>query len=153
MTLAKITYADKSNLNAPTDIPKQVTAGDLNEIKTVVNAIADDINSGSSTSAITEISLPSAASVALRIAGAVEGTDYPNGWVLTPGASAVDLNIEHGLNKRVASVTVFAVDGTEEQQLFSSAAYNGIKTPDSNNLLINSLATILKPIKIYILFV
>jgi len=102
---------------------------------------------------IKTVTLPSAGSVAARIAAATEGSDYPFGWVLTAGVSPVDLVIEHGLLRRVASVTIFAVDGDEEQQLFDTAAYNGIKTLDSNTLSIQSLATITKEIKIYILFV
>ena len=97
------------------------------------------------------ISLPSSTTVAGRIALAVEGTDYPAGWSLTAGVSPVDLFIAHGLNKRISSVTIFAVTGTEEQQLFNTAAYNGIKTPDVNSLIIQSLATINKTIKIYIM--
>lgn len=97
-----------------------------------------------------EISLPSSTTVAGRISSAVEGTDYPIGWTLTPGVSPVDLLINHGLNRRVANVSIFAVTGTEEQQLFNTAAYNGIKTPTVDELLIQSLATINKVIKIYI---
>lgn len=99
------------------------------------------------------IKLPAAGTVASRIAGAVEGTDYPTGWVLSAGTSPVDIEIDHGISRRVASVTIFAIDGTEEQQLFNTAAYNGIKTTDIDTLLVQSLATINKAIKIYIVFV
>ena len=102
-----------------------------------------------------EIRLPSSTTVAGRIAGAVECTDYPTGWILTAGASPVDLIIQHDMGtRRVASVTVWAVDGTYEQQLFNTAAYNGIKGRYESNqwLWIQSLATIQKPIKIYITF-
>lgn len=102
-----------------------------------------------------EIRLPSSTTVAGRIAGAVEGTDYPTGWILTAGTSPVDLIIQHDMGtRRVASVTVWAVDGTYEQQLFNTAAYNGIKGRYEGNqwLWIQSLATIQKPIKIYIIF-
>jgi hypothetical protein len=60
--------------------------------------------------------------------------------------------INHGTNKRVAMVTIFAIDGTQEQQLFNTAAYNGIITPDLNNLKIQSLSTIQRQIAIYIIF-
>ena len=61
--------------------------------------------------------------------------------------------VTHGLGRRVVSVTVFAVDGTQETQLFNTAAYNGIATTTTNILKIQSLATIQKVIKIYIIFV
>jgi len=101
---------------------------------------------------IEEIILPSASTVAGRIAAATEGTDYPTGWILAEGISDKDLSITHNLNRRVAYVTVWAVTGTEEQQLLNTAANNGIKTPTINSLLIQSLATITKQIKIYIIF-
>jgi len=101
---------------------------------------------------IIAISLPSASTVAARIVGAVEGVDYPTGWVLAAGVSPVDILITHNLNRRVANVSVVAITGTEEQALFNTAAYNGWKTPNVNSLLVQSLATITKPIKIYILF-
>lgn len=153
MALPLITYTDKSNLNAVTDAPKQATAEDFNEIKSVVNAAVNELNSGIVSQSIYSVRLPSASSVANRIAAAVEGTDYPTGWILTPGSSVVDINIQHGLGRRVANVTVFAeTTGTEEQQLFNTAAYNGVKTLDVNNLLVQSLATIQKAILIYIIF-
>jgi len=101
---------------------------------------------------IIAISLPSASTVAARISGAISGVDYPSGWVLAAGVSPVDLSIAHNLNRRVANVTVVAITGTEEQALFNTAAFNGWKTPNVNSLLVQSLATITKPIKIYILF-
>jgi hypothetical protein len=153
MPLDEITYANKTNLNPVTDRPKQTTAEDFNEIKTVVNAAIAELNSGSISQNVYSVRLPSAATVAGRIALAVEGTDYPAGWILTPGASVVDININHGLSRRVHSVTVFTeVSGTIEQQLFNTAAYNGVQTLDVNNLLVQSLATIQKAIVVYILF-
>lgn len=100
-----------------------------------------------------EISFTATGSVATRIAAAIEGTDYPPGWVLAAGVSPVDLSITHSLNRRVANVSICAVTGTEEQALFNTAAFNGWKTPTINSLLIQSLATINKPIKVYITFV
>jgi hypothetical protein len=153
MALDKITYGDKTDQNPVSDILKQVSAGNMNEIKAVVNAAIDELNSGSIAQNVYSVRLPSSTTVAGRIAGAVEGTDYPAGWILTPGASAVDININHGLSRRVHSVTVFAeISGTIEQQLFDTAAYNGIQTLDVNNLLVQSLATVQKAIVIYILF-
>lgn len=99
-----------------------------------------------------EIKLPSSTTVAGRIAGAVSGVDYPAGWVLAAGTSPVDLVVTHNLGRRVSTVSVFAIDGTQETQLFNTAAYNGIVTPDVNTLRVQSLATIQKAIKIYIIF-
>ena len=117
--------------------------------------IGEETTGGSSQSSqvVFEVSLDSAGSVANRISGLIEGIDYPTDWSLAVGASAYDLEITHGLSRRVAQVSVFAVDGTEEQQLFNTAAYNGIKTTDSNTLLIQSLGTILKALKVYIVMV
>lgn len=98
------------------------------------------------------ISLPFASTVAGRCSGAVEGTDYPTGWTLEAGSNPVDLKITHGLGKRVASVTIFSVNGDEERQLFDNAAYSGIITLSNDILRIESLATIQKEITIYIVF-
>jgi hypothetical protein len=99
------------------------------------------------------ITLPSSTTIAGRISGAVEGADYPTGWVLEPGTSSVDLKVTHGLNKRVSQVTVFSVDGSAHRQLFGNAAYSGILTESANILRIESLATIQRQIVIYIVFV
>jgi len=104
------------------------------------------------TSNVGAITLPIASSVAGRIASAVEGVDYPTGWALSVGVNYTDMVITHGTNRRVATVAVCAVTGTEEQALFNTAAYNGWRTPDVNSLLVQSLATVQKQIKIYILF-
>jgi hypothetical protein len=98
------------------------------------------------------VSLPSAASVAARIAAGTSGVDWDSTWTLAAGASPIDLVITHNLNRRVASVTIFAVNGTEEQLLFNTVAYNGIVTTDANTLKIQSFCTVAKTIKIYIVF-
>lgn len=122
-------------------------------VDNVEDALIQLWNKIEATKNVYSVMLPSSTTVAGRIAGAVEGTDYPTGWVLNAGVSPVDLYIVHGLNKRVSSISVWAITGTEEQQLFNTAAYNGVKTPSVNELLIQSLATINKAIKIYINFV
>lgn len=98
------------------------------------------------------ITLPYSSTVAGRCAAATEGVDYPSGWVVEAGASSVDLKITHSLTRRVASVSVFAVTGSTEQQLFNTAAFNGIKTTSTEILEVQSLATISKAIVIYIIF-
>jgi len=95
-----------------------------------------------------ELRLAVGISVADRISNS---TPNPYGWTLT--ASGVDLLIEHNLGRRVSNVSIFAINTPEEQQLFNTAAYNGIITTDENNLKIQSLATISKEIKIYIIFI
>lgn len=129
-------------------LTKIVTLSQLQDSITVLN---EKINTNMNPTVYT-INLPYASTVAGRVAGAVEGTDYPSGWVLAAGSSPIDLDITHNLNRRVASVSVFAVTGTQEQQLFNTAAYNGIITPTVNSLRIQSLATVTKAIKIYIVF-
>lgn len=94
-----------------------------------------------------EITLPAATNTGDRIAGAT----LPAGWSIA--ASGVDLIITHSMTRRVASVTVFMVTGTAEQQLFNTAAYNGIISTTSEIVKIQSLGTINKVLKIYIIFV
>ena len=97
--------------------------------------------------------LPAASTVAGRCAAAVEGTDYPTGWTLSADTSPVDLLIVHDLGRRCASVTIFSVDGTTEQQLFGNAAYSSIYNLDSaNQIRISALATIETQIVIHLLF-
>jgi len=94
-----------------------------------------------------EMTLPASTTVAGRISGAT----LPLGWSIA--ASGTDLIVTHGEARRVAQVSIFAVTGTEEQQLFNTAAYNGIITTDEDTLKIQSLATINKVIKVYMIFV
>ena len=100
-----------------------------------------------------QINLPVADKVGTRCSAAVEGTDYPTGWTVEAGTSAVDLKITHNLGRRVMSVSVFSVSGTQERQLIGTSAYSGILTETGNILRIESLATVNKAIVIYILFV
>jgi len=140
------TYDDNLGTLTPTVTLEAFTTDNLPEGS--INKYA----SSAETQTVVTITLPSASTVAGRISAATEGTDYPTGWILTEGVSDKDLLITHNLNRRVAYVTVWAVTGTEEQQLLNTAANNGIRTPTINSLLIQSLATITKQIKIYIIF-
>ena len=113
-----------------------------------LNAIAAD-----AVKTVYSISLPSATTVQGRVDLAAEGTDYPTGWVLSAGTNAIDLNIEHGLGRRLANINVCTASGDVEQLLRPFAgAYSGYSTLDENTLLINSLATTPSAIKIYIIF-
>lgn len=97
------------------------------------------------------ITLPSASTVSGRISAAVEGTDYPTGWVLS--ADGLNIEITHGLGRWIANVTVWAkTTGTQRQQLFNTAAYNGVTCLDDNTVKIFSLASILKDIVVYLTF-
>lgn len=99
------------------------------------------------------IALPYNTTVQARVNGATEGTDYPTGWELSAGVNSIDLEITHGLGRRVANINVCTVSGTAEQLLRPFAgAYSGWQTTDENTLLINALATTPLPLKIYIIF-
>ncbi len=105
------------------------------------------------TQSVYSIALPYQTTVQARVNGATEGTDYPTDWELSAGTNQIDLQVVHGLGRRVANVNVFTVSGTTEQLLRPFAgAYSGYLTSDSNTLLINSLATTPLPLRIYITF-
>ena len=95
------------------------------------------------------ITLPSAANVAARVAGA---TEVPAGWVLT--ADGLNLDIQHDLGRYCnGNVNVHATTtAPANQKLFDSAAYTGILNVDTDNMKITSLATIQKEIRIFISF-
>lgn len=125
---------------------KNVTEGDtlltLEQYKLLTTAAAKPIYS---------ITLPYSTTVAGRIALAVSGVDYPSGWTLT--ADGLNLVVTHNLTRWASNVAVFAkTTGTERQQLFNTAAYNGITCLSSNALKVYSLATISKDIVIYLNF-
>lgn len=105
------------------------------------------------TQSVFSIGLPYQTTVQARVNGATEGTDYPTGWELAAGTNSIDLEITHGLGRRVANINICTVSGTAEQLLRPFAgAYSGWQTTDENTLLINSLATTPLPLKIYIIF-
>ena len=130
--------------------PADMYGGDKKQLKDSLNYLDSVIMENQYH--VFEIKLPSSTTVAGRIAGATSGTDYPADWSLAAGTSPVDLVVTHNLGRRVSIVSVFAIDGTQETQLFNTAAFNGIVTPDVNTLRVQSLATIQKAIKIYIIF-
>jgi hypothetical protein len=97
------------------------------------------------------ITLPYSTSVAGRILLATEGTDYPTGWTLV--GDGLNLVVTHNLGRWVTNVTVWAnTTGVQRQQLFNTAAHNGVTCTDDDNVTIYSLATISKPIIIYLAF-
>lgn len=98
------------------------------------------------------ISLPAAASVAQRCAGASSPNDYPIYWTITEGSNPVDLKITHALGRKIANVTVWLKNGSTLRQLFGNAAYSGIYAETSQILIIESLATVNYPIEIQLIF-
>lgn len=74
--------------------------------------------------AIYTIRLISASTVAGRLVGLVEGTDYPTGWVLSADESA--LVITHGLDSRSKVVKVLSKNGTTSNcvELQGNVAYS-----------------------------
>ena len=98
------------------------------------------------------LTLPSASTVAGRIAAAVEGTDYPMGWVLEVSSNPTDLKITHGLSLRVAMVSISSVSNGVETLLIGNAAFSGVKSLSTIIAEILSLATIQTQIAIYIEF-
>ena len=137
-----------------TDTAEHFVATDVEGALAEVKQIADQNKSDlQKTPRIEEITLPAYSSVALRCSNAVEGVDYPTGWVLSADTNPVDLLIVHDLGRRCASVTISSVDGTTEQQLFGNAAYSSIYNLDSaNQVRISALATIETEIVIHLLF-
>jgi hypothetical protein len=103
---------------------------------------------GAAAQASFTITLPSAGSVAARVAGA---TEVPDGWVLT--ADGLNLDIQHNLGRYAMLTTVFATtSGVANQQLYDTNAFTLISNIDTNNMKISSLGDILKEIRIFISF-
>lgn len=98
------------------------------------------------------INLPNSGTVGGRCSGAVETTDYPTGWILAAGSNPNDLEITHDLDRVVASVNVFYVDGTEQVLLMANLGYTGLSAPDTDTLIIKGLSTKAYPLIIQLIF-
>jgi len=97
------------------------------------------------------ITLPYSTTVTGRIALAVEGTDYPTGWVLE--GDGLNLVVTHNLGRSSSNVTVMAnTSGTIWQQQRNTAAYIYYADLSSNTVEVFSLCTATKPIKVIISF-
>lgn len=96
------------------------------------------------------IYLPDSATVAGRIAGAVEGADYPTDWILEAGLNPNDLVITHNLGRKIADVKIWSA-GEGDTLLWFNEAYSAIFA-DENQAMIGNLATIATPIYIYLIF-
>ena len=99
------------------------------------------------------LTLPNGASIAARIAGTIAGTNYPLTWTIAvSGGNPNDMLITHGLGRVIADVKVYSVSGTALTMLNFNGAYSAIVANDTNNLLIQGLATIALPIVIQLIF-
>lgn len=97
-----------------------------------------------------DIILPNAASVQGRCDMA---TEVPAGWTIAAEVGfPLNLQVNHGLARRISSVTVWSTDANGETQLLNSAAYSVINASTSSILKIRSLATIATPIRISLIF-
>jgi hypothetical protein len=98
--------------------------------------------------------MPTGTSVQERINGMVEGTDYPTGWVLT--ADGLNLIITHNLGRNLADVTVWAnISGDTFNKLEGTSAHatGGLYSYNSaNESAVFSLASLQKPINVYLFF-
>ena len=95
-----------------------------------------------------EITLPAASTVQGRINGAVSGSDYPSGIVLTAtGTDGNDLTITHGLGKRLKSVFVLGVIDGVERWFKENKGFAGFTSAlDKNSCTIEILAQTEVPI-------
>lgn len=128
------TYDDENDTLTPTINLGDFTTDDLPESAT--KKYYTDANKP-----IIPIKLPAYASVALRCSNAVEGVDYPTGWVLTAGSSEYDLKITHNLNRNSVDVKVWEVNGDTTERLLPpfSAAYTGVLQNSKNEIIIEGL--------------
>ena len=100
------------------------------------------------------IRLNSGATVAQRLIGLVEGTDYPTGWILTDDSAA--LVITHNLDTLASLVKVFSKNGTTSDivELTGNVAYSTFTNKYGtgyNAIRLDALATITTELYIKIL--
>ena len=88
--------------------------------------------------------------VSERAAGATGGTGT-TGWTYAAASNPKDLKITHNLNREIAGVSVFYVDGTERVQLLSSLGYTGL-SGTVNETVIKGLSTKSFPLIIHLIF-
>lgn len=95
-------------------------------------------------------------SVATRITGLVEGTDYPTGWSLSVGSTSTSLVVTHNLGRDIASVNVFYIDSglsNVKKQIKGDLAYVDLSdAADSNSFEIGSLTRKTYEINIHLFF-
>ena len=96
------------------------------------------------------ITLPNGNSIAERIAGAVIKGDGTSDWTLEAfGDTGIDLKVIHTTGRKLAGINILSIDGLNERPLknFSSAYSDFYST--SNEIIIESLATIKRSIVIH----
>ena len=93
------------------------------------------------TQSVYNITLPINGTLSGSVAAAVEGTDYPTGWVLS--ASGVNLLIEHNLSRHGANVNVsYNISSTNYKFLRPFVdAYQGWTNLDDDNVRIETIST------------
>lgn len=96
------------------------------------------------------IELPSGASVAERIASAIEGENYPTDWSLSVGTNPNDLVVVTDRNSPVVDVKIWSVGEGGENLLWFNEAYSALNSV-GGTLTIGNLATIETTILIFII--
>lgn len=90
---------------------------------------------------VRKLSLPSHTTVAGRCLAAVEGVDYPTGWVLAAaGDNANDLLITHNLGKNLSEVTVMSISLLGRRWLPYPSCYTGLLEPTNNIIRVEGLS-------------
>lgn len=86
------------------------------------------------------------------VGGRVSGATLPDGWTIAAGTNTADLKVTHNLNRGIANVSVWSIDGTSRRPLGGNAAFSGLYAPDKNELLIEGFATIQTALTVQLIF-
>ena len=93
--------------------------------------------------------------VTMRIAGLVEGTDYPTDWALSVGSTPTSLIVTHNLARDLSAIIVWSKDviNGKRQEMKGDLGYVGLySAADLNSFEIDSLAGIARELYIYPIF-
>lgn len=88
--------------------------------------------------------------VSERAAGAVGGPGVVD-WTFVAAANPNDLQITHNLNREIAGVNVFYLDGTERTQLMGNLGHTGL-SGNLNVITVKGLSTKAFPLIIHLIF-
>lgn len=152
-------HDDPGNTLTPTVSLSSFTTADLsdsNDRRYVTEAEKALLNTLSGGGIVWPIILNSSTTVAGRLVGLIEGTDYPTGWTLVAGTQPEDLLITHNKGKKLNTIKIYSVDpSTSAERLLIdfNTAFGGVLVPDSNSILVEALSLIETKLKIYITFV
>lgn len=124
----------------------QEVMGELLSLETVVSNL-----DGTQTTFRIDLNTASS-SVAARVAGATETTDYPTGWTLAAN-SVYNLLVTHNLTgRKLSSINIFEIDGANERLLPGfGAAYSGVLC-NGLTVLVEGLAPTDLAIRIELIF-